>query len=405
MDLPLLRATLAVACVGALAASSMGCESDSEPASVLCCPLDDAAPPADAGISPEALATYRALQVVVEASAAIARDLSGACKGIAQALDAPIAQQRAAEAKADELDAATAWCDLARTAITERRASAGGTLTVLAAAPRCDTPVTVFADCEAQCPGAGACDLAATPPTCSSGKMLLACEGGCAAPPGEELLCRGACTGVCTGTCIAWDGASCAGECSGTCATSGSREGIQPDGTCLGTCVGKCDVRPPSSSCAGYCDGSCDASCVGAQGSPVECIGQCAGDYRLRACVDGTLAGGCAVGLACQRLCSAVAAAKTTCTRPRPKVTFEDVADLPAASSLRWALEARLADVLVAQARLGLLGELELEGASPLKLVQTAPVACVPGIVATLARAARVATVAEQAAAVVAATQ
>ncbi|MDB4993753.1 MAG: Tryptophan synthase alpha chain, partial [Myxococcaceae bacterium] len=193
------------------------------------------------------------------ASAAV-DDVTTACRNIAQDLDAPKADQDAAEGKTDKRERLNAWCSLAVKTIGTFKAAANISVTVTFAAPKCEASVSAKANCQAKCDVSGKCDIKANPPKCTGGTLSVACKGGCTGEAGASVSCEGSCTGGCTGSCTAEGGVECTGKCEGTCSASGAGgtgTGIQADGSCKGTCKGTCSVTPPGVKCTGSCNGKC----------------------------------------------------------------------------------------------------------------------------------------------------
>jgi hypothetical protein len=342
-------------CVGALA--SQGCEGAdklSEAQSELCCTefqvggsiTADLGGGAEGQVAAQAVADFAGI-----ASAAV-DDLTAACRSIAQDLDVAKADQDAAEATKDKRARMNVWCQAAVSAIGTFKASAGGTLTVNFVPPVCSASISAKANCQAQCSGSASCDLKANPPTCTGGRLEVACKGECTAKAGATLSCEGTCNGSCQGSCTAMGGVECAGKCDGTCTASAGGSGPQADGTCQGSCAGTCEVTAPSATCSGSCKGTCSASCTGSATASVKCDGECAADYEPIKCEGGELSGGCQAEAKCEGNCDASVQAKAECKPPTVTVAFTGAANAEAAGKLEATLRANLGVVLAFKARL-----------------------------------------------------
>lgn len=339
----------------------------------------------------------RALAQATADFAAIAgttiEDLTARCRSIAQDLDAPADQATAAEASADRNAKLDAWCKLATTAIASAKGRAGGTIKVVAEAPRCEASVSARASCQADCNVSGSCNVQATPPRCNGGRLEIACKGGCTAKAGATLACEGRCEGTCKGSCTARGGVSvdCDGRCEGTCAAGGSANGggIQADGTCKGTCSGTCTARAeaPAVACSGTCSGECGVKCSAEAGASVTCDGECDAAFEPLRCEGGKLEGGCEVDAQCNAGCDASVSAKAECKPPTVSVAIEGALDANASARLQATLEANLGAIFALDARAA--GMVNVGGAflGEIKNIGEVKVACIPVIVATAIRA------------------
>jgi hypothetical protein len=277
-------------------------------------------------------------------------DVGAACRTIAQDLDAPAADQAAAEGQADARTQMTEWCKLAVARITAS-VSASGSLTVQFTPPVCEASISAKANCQASCSAEGTCDIKANPPTCEGGKLEVACKGDCTASAGASVACEGSCEGECTGSCTAEGGVDCAGKCDGTCAAGAGGSGIQADGTCQGTCTGTCEVTAPSATCTGSCNGSCSATCKGSATASVKCDGTCTGEFEPLKCSGGELKGGCQVEAECDANCDASVKAKAECRPPALTIAVAAGGDAQIAGKLRATLEGNLGVILAFEAR------------------------------------------------------
>jgi hypothetical protein len=304
----------------------------------------------------QARVAAQAISTVAGLAAAAVDELTTACRGIAQDLDADRAQQAASEALTGERERLKAWCTAAAHAIGTARSVAGGTITLEVTAPTCAVSARAKAACQAQCNGGAPCDVTANPPTCSGGRLTIACNGTCSPKGAAAMKCEGTCSGACRGACTSPVGVACAGKCEGTCtgaAQGGSGVGIKPDGTCEGSCVGTCEATAAGARCTGSCKGECDASCTGPAGASVRCDGNCDADFELVGCEGGKLGGGCTVDPTCNANCDALVAASAQCTPSRVEVVIGGAADVIAAAKLKRALERHLGALVDFKARLG----------------------------------------------------
>jgi len=318
------------------------------------------------------------------ASAALA-DITAACKGIAGDLDAPPATLAAAEAEPDAQKRMNAYCSAAVSAIGTVKGKAGGTLSVVFVPPACEASISAKANCQAKCDVSGKCDIKANPPTCTGGKLEVACKGGCTASASAEVSCTGSCTGGCTGACTAEGGVQCAGKCEGTC--EGNTAEGSASGECRGTCKGTCSATPPKVQCTGSCQGSCDAKCQGSAEASVKCDGTCDADFEPLQCTGGKLEGGCKVDAKCDANCDASVSAKASCTPPSVTVAFQGSADIQAAGKLRATLEANLGVVLAFKARLEGMVAVTGSFTANVGAVTDIKVACIPPVVAAVGTA------------------
>ena len=192
-------ATLAGAIMIPVALTACGDELPGNPTEALCCTEFKAGAQINASIGGSADSQV-AVQAVADfagiASAALT-DIAGACRSIAQDLDVPKATLDAAEANADPQARMNAYCEAALSAIGTFKASAGGTLSIVATPPRCEASISAKANCQAKCSGGASCDIKATPPTCEGGTLEVSCKGSCKAKAGAKLTCTGKCEGTC----------------------------------------------------------------------------------------------------------------------------------------------------------------------------------------------------------------
>lgn len=331
-----------------------GCSSDAS--NPLCCTEFKVGATIDASIGGSAQSQV-AVQAVADVSAIAAsavEDLTTACRGIAQDLDADQAKQDAAEANKDSQARMNAWCSLAVDAIGTVKATASGTLSIKVTPPTCEASISAKADCQAKCSGSAKCDLKANPPKCTGGSLSVACKGECTAKAGATLHCEGKCTAACKGSCTAQGGVDCAGKCEGTCeAKAGvANSGAQADGTCNGTCKGTCSVTPPGVTCTGSCNGECSGSCQAEANATVKCDGDCKADFQPLTCSGGKLEGGCQVDAKCEGNCDASVKAKASCTPPQVEVAFTGAANVSAAGKLVTTLKVHLPAVLSIKGKL-----------------------------------------------------
>jgi len=281
--------------------------------------------------------------------------VTSACRQIALDLGAD-PNDAAANGKAGK-DLLQFWCGQATTTINaSASASVQGSISLEYEAPQCQVSLQAQASCQGSCDVSGKCDIKANPPTCTGGKLEIACKGGCTgSATAPQIDCTGTCSGNCTGSCEAKGGVAidCTGTCEGTCSagTGAGNTGVQADGSCKGKCDGKCTISAtaPKATCQGTCTGQCDAKCTAAPGAAsVKCSGTCDADYEPLSCTGGTLEGGCKVDAKCQANCNASASAKASCTPPKLSV----VANVKAGAegqfaALRATLEANIPQLLI----------------------------------------------------------
>jgi hypothetical protein len=382
------KAPLALAAALALPIFTNGCGEDN----VLCCTEFEVGADIQANIGGSAQSQV-AVQAVADfagiASAAI-EDITTACRGMAEDLDAPAAERQAAEANDDKRKRMNAWCSLAVSAIGSFKASAGGSLTVNFQPPQCSASVSAKANCQANCSVDAACDIKANPPTCEGGKLEVSCSGSCTAEAGATLSCEGSCSGSCSGSCTAQGGVQCQGRCQGECkgsAQGGTGEGIQADGSCNGTCEGTCEVTAPGVQCEGSCNGECSGSCEASAGATVKCDGKCEGDFEPLKCTGGELKGGCEVDAKCDANCDASVSAKAECTPPAVNVAFSGAANVEAAARLKGTFEANLGVILAFTAKLEAMGKIAVGFTGNVSAVTDIKAACIPVVVAAAGRA------------------
>lgn len=338
----LVMSTLAVA---------SGCGEDNP----LCCSEADFQVGGTINAEGEAGVALQAIADVAGIASASVDDLTTACRAIATDLGAPKDARDAADAEADKRAKMQAYCSLAVNAITEFKATAGGSISVQIAAPQCSASVSAKADCQGSCSGSASCDIQANPPTCEGGSLQISCSGSCTAEAGASVSCTGSCSGGCTGECTAEGGVECAGKCEGTCTT-----GTDDQGNCNGTCEGTCKTTAPAATCTGSCNGQCDASCEAEGGVDVKCDGSCDSEFEPLKCEGGTLKGGCEASVECEASCDASVQAKAECTPPSVEIVISGATDIQAAAKLKVVLEANLG--LVASLRARLEGAVDVMG-------------------------------------------
>ncbi len=332
-----------------------------------------------------------ALQAVADFSAiasASVDDLTTACRGIAEGLDASPEDRAAAEAIEDKRERMNAYCNLAVDQIGVFTAMVS--VSVDFQPPQCSASVSAKANCQAKCSGSASCDIKANPPTCEGGRLEVACSGSCTAEAGATLNCTGSCTGNCSGKCTAdAGGVECAGKCEGTCTAGGMAggTGIQADGTCEGICEGTCEVTAPNVQCSGTCEGSCDASCEATANASVTCDGSCDADFEPLRCEGGTLEGGCEVEASCEANCDASVSAKAECTPPQ--LTVNVTGDANIGGKLKAVLEANLGAVASLRGRLEGMAALSgtFVGNINADLLSDIKVACIPVVIQAVGEA------------------
>ena len=328
------------------------------------------------GVALQAVADFAAI-----ASASV-DDLTTACRGIAEGLDATPEDRARVAAIEDKRERMNAYCSLAVDQI--------GVFTAMASVsidfepPQCSASVSAKADCQAKCSVDGSCDIKANPPTCEGGSLQVSCEGSCSASGNASVNCTGSCTGGCTGECTVTTGSvECAGECEGTCSAGGAAggTGIQADGTCEGLCEGTCKATAPGATCSGTCSGSCDASCEASGGVNVTCDGECSGEFEPLRCEGGTLEGGCEVEASCDANCDASVSAKAECTPP--EITVNVTGDVNYAGKLKAVLKANLGLIAALEGRLEGMADLSASfvGNINADLLADIKVACIPVVI------------------------
>ncbi|MCA9590895.1 MAG: hypothetical protein KC657_36610 [Myxococcales bacterium] len=338
--------------------------------------------------SAESQVAVQAIADFAGIASTVTDDLGSICRAIAQDLDAPKAEQDKAQANTDKTARMNAWCSLAVNAIGTMKASAGATIQFSVEPVKCSANVSAKANCQAKCSGSASCDVKANPPTCTGGKLEIACKGSCTAEGGATVACEGECTGSCDGSCTAQGGVECRGKCQGTCkgaAQGGTGTGIQADGTCNGTCEGTCEVTAPAVQCKGTCQGQCSASCKASASASVKCDGKCDADFEPLRCEGGKLEGGCKAEAKCEANCDASVQAKADCAPPKVELIVQASGDASAAGKLKTTLEANLPLFFALQARVdgmgSFVGALKANASGLLDI----KVACLPKVVAAAA--------------------
>ena len=375
---------LALAAMALSPAVLQGCSSSGS--NPLCCTEFKVGAEVDVGIGGNAQSQV-AVQAIADiggiASAAI-DNLNTACRGIAQDLDAPQADQDAAAGNADKNAQMKAWCALAVKQIGAVKGTA--TLTIKVVPPVCSASVSAKLDCQAKCSGGVKCDFKANPPKCTGGTLSIACKGDCTASAGASVKCEGSCSGKCTGGCEATGGVDCTGKCEGTCeakAGVGTGTGAQADGTCNGTCKGSCSVTPPGVTCSGSCKGTCDAACKGTATASVKCDGTCAADYEPVSCSGGKLEGGCTADAKCDANCNGSVQAKAQCT----PASIEIVASADGLAKLLTTLKANLPLIFDLKTRFSAMADATASLSGNATAVVDIKAACIPPLVAAAAQA------------------
>lgn len=345
---------------------------------------------ADIGGSAQSQVAVQAVADFAGIASAALDDITAACRSMAQDLDAPKADQDAAEANGDRRERMNAWCSLAVKAIGTVKASAQGTLKVVFNPPKCEASVSAKANCQAKCDVSGKCDIKANPPKCTGGSLQVACKGECTAKAGATLKCEGKCSAECKGSCTAQGGVDCKGKCEGTCkgqAQGGTGSGIQADGTCDGKCEGTCEVTAPGVTCEGSCNGECGGSCTGSAEASVKCDGECKADYEPLKCEGGKLEGGCQVDAKCDANCDASISAKAECRPPELTVEFSGAANVEAAGKLKATFEANLGVILAFKARLEGMAAIAGTFSGNVSAVTDIKAACIPPVIAAVGSA------------------
>lgn len=342
---------------------------------------------ADIGGSFESQVAAQAVADVGGIAAVGVDTLTTACRNIAQDLDAPSADQDAAEHKADRRERMSAWCTLAVKAVGDAKAKSSASITVHAKPPVCEASVKAKADCQARCTGSASCDVKAYPPQCTGGNLTVACKGECTAKAGATLHCEGKCNAQCTGECTAQGGVECAGKCEGTCEGAGGAgtSGVDAEGNCQGTCKGTCKVVAPNVTCNGSCKGECGGSCTGSAEASATCDGTCNADYEPLKCEGGKLEGGCKVDAKCDANCDASIQAKAECAPPELAIVVTGSAEI--AAKLKATLETNLSIVFGLKARLEAMGEVVAALKENVGAVADIKVACIPPMVAAVGNA------------------
>lgn len=344
---------------------------------------------ADIGGSAQSQVAVQAVADVSGIASVAVDDLTTACRGIAQDLEAPRTDQEAAEAKAEKRARMEAWCTLAVKTIGTARATAGGTLTIEAAPPKCEASVSANASCQAKCSVDGQCNAKLHPPKCTGGNLQVACKGECTAKAGVAMHCQGSCKAGCKGSCTVQGGIKCAGECKGTCEGAGGAgtSGLDANGKCTGTCKGTCSATPPGVECTGTCNGECTGSCTGTAEASVQCDGECKADFEPLKCEGGKLEGGCEVDAKCGANCSASVQAKAQCTPPSVKIAFQGSANADFAGKLVATLEANLPIVYALEARLTAMADVVVSLKGNVTAVADIKVSCIPPVAAAVGQA------------------
>jgi hypothetical protein len=362
----LFMASLPLLALGAMMIPGTACDEIADAQGAVCCTEFQVGGTisADIGGGVQGQLAAQAIADLAGVASVMVDDLGVACRNIAQDLDAPKADQEAADAKESKADKTKAWCELAVKQIGSFKGSA--TLTVDFQPPVCEVSASAAVGCSANCSVDASCDVKATPPTCEGGKMEVSCKGGCTAKAGASVKCEGKCTGSCSGACEAQGGVECKGKCEGTCkgeAQGGTGAGIQADGSCDGTCEGTCEVTAPGVTCEGTCKGECSASCEGTAEASVKCDGECSGEVEPLKCTGGEFKAGCEVDAECSANCDASVKAKAECKPPSVTVVFTGTADAKIAK-LKATLEANIGAVASIEAKVKILGNVagELKG-------------------------------------------
>lgn len=375
------------AIVAALALMATNACSDNPADNPLCCNEFKAGGTitADIGGSAESRVAVQALADVSGIAAAAVDDITTACRGIATDLDAPKADQDAANAATDKRAKMDKWCAAAVNAIVKVKAAGSIKATIVPA--RCSASISAKANCQAQCSGSASCDIKANPPKCTGGSLQVACKGECKAKANVSLKCEGKCTAACKGECTAQGGVQCAGKCEGECvANAGTGPGtFDAQGNCTSTCKGKCSVTPPGVTCTGSCNGECSGSCTGTADAAVKCDGDCQADFEPLKCEGGKLEGGCKVEAKCDANCDASVKAKAECTPPEVAIVFTGSAEI--AAKVQATLEANLPLILQFKTRLEGVAEVAGTFSANIKGVADIKAACIPPVVAAVGTA------------------
>ncbi|WP_394822835.1 hypothetical protein [Pendulispora albinea] len=378
---------VAIAAALLLPVLTYGC-SDSDSGNPLCCNEFKVGATVDVNIGPvQAQVAAQAVADVSGIASAAIDDLTTACRGIAQDLDAPKTEQDKIAAEKDRTKQMRAWCSLAARQIGSFKGSA--TLKIDAKPPQCEASISAKADCQAKCSVDGKCDIKANPPTCTGGKLEISCKGSCSASGSARVSCEGKCEGTCQGSCTAKvTPIQCQGKCEGKCSAQadGSGNGAQADGSCSGYCSGTCSGGTADVKCEGTCNGSCSASCKAEANVAVKCDGKCDTDYEPISCTGGKLEGGCKVDAKCDANCDASVQAKASCTPPSVNITFNADADGKIAR-LGATLKANLPIIFSLSAKLKDLGALTGTISGNISAVADVKPACIPTLVAAAGQA------------------
>lgn len=305
----------------------------------------------DDAIAPSAPSRVYAQAVADAAGAAKAWDieLAGACRRLAQSLDATKTNLDEADAKPEGRERTTALCQLAVTAIVSTKAAAGGSVQTTFVPVYGDLSVADKATCQGKCANAPACDVVANPPVCTGGPLFVECRGSCAAVTSATVNCE-------------------------PCAS-----------TCQAACTGS----------------SCSGSCNAPAGGSVTCDGKCSGAVTPLFCRGGKLEGMCPIDARCDASCDVTVATKVNAPKPAVSVNVLGASSPTSAAKLKTALEAELPAVLSLKARFESLAKLSgtlasAAGASDMKpaclvLVASAASAAISDIMADSSNAANVA--------------
>jgi hypothetical protein len=390
-----------------------GCGEDnplSDAAGALCCESFEVGADmsgADFGLEGDIQGQFRILAQAASDLSVVADgallDVAVACENIARDLGAEPADADAAAGKSGA-DAVKAWCDLATAQIEAKFGASGelkATLAIDFQPPVCTASVEASASCAGGCSANAECDVDATPPKCTGGKLTVECSGSCSAEGSASVSCTGKCDAKCSGACSAKADVAvdCKGTCEGTCEAGGMTNGTgaQADGSCNGTCNGKCtyaaDFEPPS--CEGTCEGSCEGSCEAEAGVKFTCDGKCEGEFEAPKCEGGKLELECDVDAECKANCEASASAKADCQPPELTIGYEVSGNLTADAQVQIeaaiaSLKANLPNLLVVlKARgeaftAGISGTVSAAGKLDVGELSGEAVFCLPPIVAAV---------------------
>lgn len=380
-----------MALIGAVSvmAFTQGCSSDNP----LCCTADDfqvgGTVKASIGGSAQSQVAVQAVADIAGIAEASLTDLTTACRGIAQDLNADAAAQADAESQTDSGTKMNKWCELAINSITSFKAKASITIAIDVKPPVCEASVSASVDCQAKCSVDAKCDVKLHPPTCEGGKLELSCSGSCKAQANASIACTGKCDlpGRCSGKCSATATApsiDCQGKCSGTCSVA-----TDSDGNCMGKCSGTCEVKGGADvTCEGSCDGGCTGSCSAEGSAKVTCSGECTGEAEPIRCQGGTLKGGCDVDAKCKGSCDASVSAKAKCTPPQVGIKIS--AEVDGGANLKATLEANLPIIYGIAAKLEATGKLTgtLTSNVSVSTLGDIKAACIPAVVTAVGSAA-----------------